>query len=257
MVSEEHAITVLITRPLKDAQEVMRILAQKRIRSLIDPMLHIIPVDCPPLILKDVQALVATSLNGIRRLCQLTLSRHLPLYVVGKVSAQEAHQMGFNRVYEAQGSVESLLALLKDRLNPYEGKILYITGEERRGDLVQILSNQGYKVERIITYKALPSSSLKPETQEAIITGRLNAILFFSPRTSQIFVKLTKVYAKAFEHMIAVCMSPEVANPLRLFKWKEVLLAQERSGQSMVEVLENYYRLCKKGSGNDTYKKGL
>jgi uroporphyrinogen-III synthase len=242
MVHDAQGITLLITRPLNEAQEIMRALVQRGFSIIVDPLLQIIPVDCSPLNLKNVQALVATSINGIRRLAQLTPYRHIPLYVTGEVSAHEARQAGFNSIYVAQGSVDSLIHLIREKLDFKDGKILYISGQEIRGDLVQILSSQGYPVERIIVYKALASPSLKSETQEAMITGRLSGVLFFSPRTAEIFVTLTKVYAKAFERMIAVCMSTEISKPLEAYTWKTILIPQEKSGRSMIDRLENYFQ---------------
>lgn len=251
MVHDAQGITVLITRPLNEAQEIMRALVQQGFKVIIDPLLQIVPVDCPPLNLKNVQALVATSINGIRRLGQLTPYRHIPLYVTGEVSAHEARQMGFNVVYVAQGSVDSLIHLAREKLDLKAGKILYISGQEIRGDLVQILSSEGYPVERIIVYKALAAQSLKPETQEAMITGRLSAVLFFSPRTTEIFVTLTRVYAKAFERMIALCMSAEIAKPLEAYTWKTILVSQERSGRIMIQMLESYFQTQHKAESSD------
>ena len=254
MVHDKHDVTLLLTRPSNEVEEMMRALIQRGFKVIVDPMLHIRPVDCPPLNLKNVQALVTTSINGIRRLSQLTPHRHVPFYVVGDVSAHQARQMGFNAVYAAQGSVDHLARLLIEKLNPSAGKIIYVSGQEIKKDLVHLLSTHGYDVERIIAYHALAASSLKSETQEALITGRLNAVLFFSPRTAEVFVTLTRAYAKAFERIVALCLSSEVVKPLKAYIWQETLISPERSGRSMMYTLENYFETREGREKNDICK---
>ena len=242
MVCTEHEITVLVTRPLNQGQEMVAALIQQGFKPLLNPLLEIQPLDCPPLPLKEAQAFIATSLNGVMRLSQLTPYRHLPLYVPGESSARQAHHAGFEHVYTAQGSVESLLDLLRKSLDKNGKPLFYISGQEIRGDLAQVLAEEGYSITRVVAYQALAVQALKPEIQETLIMGRLQAVLFFSPRTAEIFVTLTKIYKKVFESMIAVCLSEEISRPLKPYPWRHLLIAPEKSGRSMVETLLKYYK---------------
>ena len=232
---------ILLTRPLTEAQELARALLQEHYKVLIDPLLHIRPLECASLEVHLPQAWVATSMNGIRRLAQLTSNREISLYTVGEISAGEAQKLGFENVYGAQGSVTSLIDLVQKNLHPSKGKILYLSGREIKGDIVKNLSSKGFDIERLVVYEALAAQSLQAETKEALITGRLKAIWFFSPRTGEIFVDLAQMYAQAFQNIVAVCLSEEVAGPLKKFKWQHVLIASEKSGRSMLNSLSHYF----------------
>ena len=228
---------ILITRPLTEAQLLARSLRQEGYKVLIDPLLQIRSIECPFIDTRSVQAFVATSMNGIRRLAQLVSHRDIPLYTVGEISALEAEKMGFNQVYGAQGSITSLLQMMQENIDPKAGKILYFSGQEIKGDLVNVLTQKSFDIERLIVYEALAAQSLQSETKEALITGRLKAILFFSPRTSEIFVNLSSMYAQVFKNIMIVCLSSEVASPLQKFQWQQILIAPERTGRSMVSLL--------------------
>ena len=234
---ESHDNLVLITRPLAESQVLARLLIQEGYKVLIDPLLHIRPLNCPFIDTRAVQALVATSINGIRRLAELIPNRDIPLYTIGDISAHEAEKMGFVDVCGAEGSSQSLTHLMQENLDPKKGKVLYFSGQEVKGDLINVLTQQHFDIERFVVYEALAASSLQPETKEALITGRLKTILFFSPRTSEIFMRLSTLYAQVFKNITIICLSPDVAEPLRQRMWQQILIAPEKSGRSMVALL--------------------
>ncbi|MGI4850928.1 MAG: uroporphyrinogen-III synthase [Janthinobacterium lividum] len=236
-MAPESDSLILITRPLSEAQVLARSLIQEGCKVLIDPLLQIRALECSFIDTRHVQAFATTSMNGIRRLAELSPNRDIPLYTVGEVSAHEAEKMGFTQVYGAEGSIESLTQVMQNNIDPKAGKILYFSGQEIKGNLVNILTQKDYDIERLVVYEALAAQSLQPDTKEALITGRLKAILFFSPRTSEIFVNLSTMYAQAFKNIAALCLSPDVALPLRKLQWQQILIAPEKTGRSMVSLL--------------------
>lgn len=239
--TKPDAPLILLTRPAPESARLLRSLTQHGFQALIDPMLRVEPVFCPPLNLKHVQAVVTTSIHGLQRFAQLTPDHDLPLYVVGEVSESHARQQGFTHVCAAQGSVDHLMALIKKNLNPQSGKLVYLSGQDIKKDLPKLLGQEGYHMEHFVVYRAFAASSLKQETQEALLMGRLKGILFFSSRTVEIFLNLTHMYSKAFRDMIAVCLSKEIAHGLKPYCWKEILLSDERSGRRMVYTLDQYF----------------
>ena len=243
MVHASSDLTVLLTRPLNESLKMKGHLSQEGYRVFIDPLLDIRAVACEPPSLEKVQAFVTTSVHGIRRLAQLTSCRTIALYVVGEASLQEAQIQGFDSIFIAKGSVSSLIDLLREQLKPDQGRILYFSGQEIKADLVDMLTSQNYKSQRIIVYEARGAKTLKPETQEALVTSRLNAVFFFSPRTVAIFNHLTALYRPTFSHMTALCLSEEVAAALWHQDWHQIIIAPERSGRSMINSLKANFPL--------------
>src|SRR4029453_19615166 len=64
----------------------------------------------------------------------------LPLFAVGRRSAEAARESGFEDVLSADGGVRDLLQLIRIRRPDRNGPLLYLAGEDREADLVGALS---------------------------------------------------------------------------------------------------------------------
>ena len=144
----------------------------------------------PPLDLEGVQALLCTSANGVRATAARTTGRDLPVLAVGDATARAARDEGFAQVESARGDVESLARLAKARLDPAAGRLFHAAGSAVAGDLAGDLGSAGFRVERHVLYAAEPVHRTGPDTAEGLYAGTIDAVLFFSPRTAQSFVKV-------------------------------------------------------------------
>src|SRR5262245_51392023 len=111
-----------VTRPLEDAQELKAALEAQGHDVIIAPMMEI--VSAPrPLDLAGVQALLATSANGVRALAQSTARRDVALFAVGSATGAAARQAGFAFIEVAGGDAQALAALVTARLDPAQGRL--------------------------------------------------------------------------------------------------------------------------------------
>ncbi len=124
---------LLITRPQPDADELAADLSARGHTCVIAPVLEILPRDAE-IDLSNVQALLATSRNGVRALSAATDRRDISLLAVGPGTAKEAEAAGFSTL-SAAGDVRALGALVRETLRPDAGALLWITGKNVRGDL--------------------------------------------------------------------------------------------------------------------------
>ena len=97
---------VLVTRPAEDGAEIAKRLAAMGHEALLAPLLRIEFLAGPPLSLDDVQAILATSANGVRALARRTSVRDLPLFAVGPQTAAAAQEAGFVRIRNAAGDAK-------------------------------------------------------------------------------------------------------------------------------------------------------
>jgi len=85
---------VLVTRPLDDALEIQILLAARGHEVVVAPLLRVAFRRGTEIDLTGVQAILATSANGVRALAQRTERRDVPVFAVGPQTAQAAQALG-------------------------------------------------------------------------------------------------------------------------------------------------------------------
>lgn len=222
---------VLVTRPIEEAERTAAALAAYGYDALVDPLLRIemLP-DGAPLLgdLAGVSALLFTSVNGVRAFAAASDRRDLPVFAVGPATAEAAGETGFTWIATAGGDVESLARLVLDQRHDSEGRLLHVAGETVAGDLAGRLAAHGYDVRRVALYRAVPATSLSDRTRDTLAHGALAAALFFSPRTARAFVTLARTAGldEACRGVVAVCLSPAVAEAIGTLTWRQVAVAR-------------------------------
>lgn len=239
----------LITRPMADAEALAKLLRDRNIDPVIEPMLMIEPVAGEALDLAGVQAILLTSANGARM-----LARHLsgendallrvPVLCVGQATASAARDAGFGHVASADGDVEALAGLAAARLDPKAGTLVHVAGSRVAGDLSGLLTARGFAVHRAVLYEAR-----KPEALSAVLRDRLEShdiglVLFFSTRTAQNFVDLVMAagLGSALATATALCLSRVVATAAESttgFAWAGVRVAPRPDLDGMMELVDD------------------
>ncbi|MBD3608930.1 MAG: uroporphyrinogen-III synthase, partial [Gammaproteobacteria bacterium] len=81
---------VLVTRPIQDAEPLLARLRERGIEATAEPLLEIEFKTGARVDLKDVQAVVATSANGVRAFAAASDRRDVGLFAVGDATAEAA-----------------------------------------------------------------------------------------------------------------------------------------------------------------------
>ena len=120
-----------ITRPEQDAGVLRARLVAQGHEVVIESLLHIDFEDADPIELDDVQALIATSRNGVRAAAasdNADLARHLPLFAVGPGTASTAEALGFVHVVQGPSTAEHLVPTIVERTDVNAGTLLHLAG---------------------------------------------------------------------------------------------------------------------------------
>ncbi len=230
---------VLLTRPEAQSRPLAQRLAAAGVDSLIEPLLDLAPVPDTRLALDGVQAVLATSANGVRALAGATLQRDIAVFAVGPATAEAAAAAGFTRVSTAGGDVVALAELVSARLDPRAGPLVHVAGTAVAGDLAGSLTAQGFSVTRAVLYDARPATRLGPATVAALREGLLDGVLFFSPRTAQTFASLVENDGldATCAGLAAFCLSPAVADALGGLAFRHVRVAQRPETDALLALL--------------------
>lgn len=230
---------ILITRPREDAEPLAAILAAHGIDSLIEPLMRAEVVPGEPLDLDGVQALIATSANGVRAFAARDPRRHLPVCAVGDATARAAREAGFADVASAAGDVEALAAMIAGNCDPGAGAFLHIAGTVSAGDLGGRLRAAGFDYRRAVLYAMRPAEALSAAAREALVSRKLTGAALYSPRTAALFAELIAAHdlASACPALRAYCLSRAVAEKLAGLPFAARLVAPRPDQPAMVEAI--------------------
>ena len=224
---------VLITRPRPDAAPFAKACEEAGLVPISAPLMDIEFSD-RKLSLSEIGALAFTSTNGVRAFTRQHDTRSLPVFAVGRVTAQCARDAGFEIVIAAEGDVESLGREIAR--NALSGGILHIAGTHRAGDLASLLSGQNISVRREVLYTARAVTSLNTDTKFFLHEPGPGFVCLFSPRTAQIFIDLAGQVGglSKLETKSAICLSDNVAAELMPRAWARIVVAKERHSDAMI-----------------------
>lgn len=227
-----------VTRPLEDAQALKAALEGRGHKVVLAPVMEIVPKP-RPLDLAGVQALLATSANGVRALAASTPARAVPILCVGPATAAAAWAAGFTRVETAGGDAVALAALACEKCNPSAGRLLHAAGATTAGDLKGALEARGFAVERQVLYEARAATVLTSEAVAALRDRSLDGILFFSPRTVRLFAALAAAggLTAACAPLTAFCLSEAVGAAARALPFARLAVAEQASEEALVNLV--------------------
>lgn len=232
----------LVTRPTVDQEPFISELKAVGREVVLSPVFDIHFFEGANLDFSNVQAILITSANGVRAICQRSNDFNLPVYCVGDSSAQAARHAGFENVFSANGDVADLAELISSNLNPNEGRLLHPAASKLAGDLGGLLRVRGFHYQREILYEAKALESLNSSIINQTKCNEIKEISFFSPRSSRIFLKLLK-RAEIEKELIecrAYCLSSAVAKHLEHIQGVEIKISDRPTRQSLLKLIASY-----------------
>jgi uroporphyrinogen-III synthase len=231
---------ILVTRPREESERLARRLEAKGHDVLIEPLFTIEPQPDEPLDLDGVRALLMTSANGVRAFAQRSPRRDLRVFAVGDATAEMARASGFGDVESAGGDVDDLARLVCDRVRPEDGALLHAAGSVVAGDLAGALEAAGFTVRRAVLYRAEPVPAFSDAAAGALRDGRLDVVMFFSPRTARVFVSLARAAGVegAAAHMALLGLSPAVVDAAGELPWAVREAAEAPTEDALVAAVD-------------------
>ena len=227
---------ILITRPVEDGRQIAARLVEMGHQPLLAPLLTPRFEDGPEPDLGDVQAILATSANGVRALARRTARRDFSIFAVGPQTAEEALNCGFAEVKNADGDAKAL-AEAATYWASRKGVLLHVCGENAPGTLAENLTLRGFKVRRCELYSMEPATQLPAEAVTALKNSALEAAMFFSPRSARIFgVLADDLPTKALS---ALCISQATAQALMSMSFANVAVAHRPNQAAMLALVRN------------------
>ena len=230
---------IAVTRPQADGERSAKALRARGHDVLLAPLMRVEPIAAD--LTGDWSAIVITSANAPGAIAGDPARAgllQLKVFAVGARSAEAARVAGFTQVEVAGGDVHDLVQLIAEQ---HRGAtpLLYLAGEDRAADLVGDLARHRIAAEMRIVYRAV-TAPFPPALLEVVRGKTLDAVLHYSKRSAENYVAGARAAgieadALAVHHL---CLSAQVAAPLRQSGAARVAVAKHPDEASLIELLE-------------------
>jgi uroporphyrinogen-III synthase len=190
--------------------------------------------------LDGVQALIATSRNGLRAVAPLPdAARALPLYAVGPGTADLARALGVRRVVAGPGTGRELADIIRAEADPGAGALVHLAGDTLAFDLAGALAPHGFDVRTEVVYRAEAARSLPPGVADTLRQGGFDGVVLMSPRTARVYASLVGApeLAAGVGRMLHFCLSEAVARQLAPLGEVRVAVARSPHSQEMLALI--------------------
>ena len=230
---------LLVTRPRDDAEAFAGLLRARGHETIVAPIMEVHPLPGPHLSCEGVQAVLATSANGVRALAARTARRDLTVYAVGPQTAEAARMEGFADVVNSAGDSTQLVETVASQADPKNGMLLHAAGAETAGRVKQALTARGFTVETIALYEALPVPQLPAIAQTALREAAVDGVLLFSPRSAKTFSTLVREakLEEACAQLVAFCISAATAEALTPLTFSRVAVAGTPNQDAILDLI--------------------
>jgi len=231
---------LVVTRPLDDGERTAAALRARGHDVLVAPLMRI------ELVAADISGgwggVIVTSANAPGAIAgnpaRAALFK-LPLFAVGRRSADAARQAGFVDVTSAGGDVRDLVQLIAERRADASAPLLYLAGEDRAADLVGELAVHGIAAELVVVYRAV-RAPFPPELTTALYAGEVDGVLHFSKRSAENFIAGAR-QAGIIKQALAVrhyCLARPIAESLSGAGAGNIAVSKRPDEAALVELLE-------------------
>lgn len=231
---------LVVTRPQSDSGRTAAALRARGHEVLVAPLMRVEPVAGN--FSGRWGGVIITSANAPGAIADSPAGKalfKLPLFAVGRRSADAARQAGFSNVTAAGGDVRDLVKLIAERHADASAPLLYLAGADRAADLVAELVVHDIAAEMAVVYRAA-SAPFPPALSAALQAGEVDAVLHFSKRSAETYLAGAAQAGVAKQALAVrhICLSAQAAEPLAGAGAGRIAIAPRPDEAALIASLE-------------------
>jgi len=217
---------ILLTRSLEDSSEM--ILKFKSLGHQVShlPLLTIEKINHDKIKFSDYGGIIFTSANAVKFLDFNKLDKNILCFCVGNITEKKARSTGFQNTIAAEGNVSNLKELILQNYETKNKPLLYISGEMISVNLDQQLSDEGYKVKRVINYKVNQNRTFDENFVEELKANIPDLVYVYSQNSASSFLNFIKIHQteNIWMNTNLMCIGEKTSSILNEIKWKKIFL---------------------------------
>ncbi|HXZ17663.1 MAG TPA: uroporphyrinogen-III synthase [Roseiarcus sp.] len=223
---------VALFRALKDAERSAARLRRLGFKVARLPVIAIAAIDASPR-RRRYDAVIATSEKAF--LADIPADRIAPLFAVGALAGRAGESRGWRLGAPPAADAAELVAQVKRALPP-GAALLYLAGRDRKPAIETALEASN-ELEVVEVYAAEARAHWRPAEVRSLLTCAI--ALHYSRRSASLATELAEragVGAR-FRRMIHVCLSDDVAGPVRAIGARDVWVAGAPQEEALIAAL--------------------
>ena len=203
-------ILFLLTRSVKQSNELKRNINLKNFNFLNCPMLKIKPIKLTKNQIKEIKvadAIIFSSANAVNIFRNYLNSFSNKVFCVGDDTKVACLKNNIKNVSSSGGNINDLINLITKKIKDRSKKLVYISAKQTAVNLPLILKSKKIYVKKIVIYESKKIKTIQKPILDLIRLNKLNFVTFFSKKTVITFNQLILKYKLQRYLMNTECIS--------------------------------------------------
>ena len=235
---------ILITRPLKEARILKRLLTEKGYSSHIFSLSRSMQIQSTIKIKKNYVTLLTSMRATEIFLKSKYISKRQPIMVIGAKSFKQLHTAGFNNVLHCAKDSNAMIGFIEKKLidiykkKNYKG-IEYCSGYQINQNFFKKLKQYNIPVKRTVLYKMNFKKSFNTITKKLIEKNTIKVCVLYSQQNANKFLELVKK-EKLENHCKSIfflTLSKDISTILKASGFDKVKNARQPNQGSLINML--------------------
>lgn len=228
---------VLITRQKNQSQQLVQLFENQGFKTFVEPLFSLKKITYKKRVFAKNSALIISSANACEMIFNLNFSKQIKIFSVGKKTAQKLSEFGFKNIAIAKENSALSLQDLIIETHQKENPLIYFHGSKISLDFKKNLENFGFKVEKILAYKAFENKNFSADFLKVSKKILFDYVLIFSQNSAKKFCQLAEKnnLVEYFQSPQILCLSPKILEQIQEFGFKNSLIFNQ------FPILKNFY----------------
>ena len=190
-------LTFLLTRSIKQSNELKKNINLKNFKFLNCPMLKIKPIKLTKSQIKEIKVadiIIFSSANAVNISRNYLNSFSNKVFCVGDDTKSACLKNNIKNVSSSDGNVNDLINLITKKIKDRSKKLVYISAKQTAVNLPLILKSKKIYVKKIVIYESKKIKTIQKPILNLIRLNKLNFVTFFSKKTAITFNQLILKY---------------------------------------------------------------
>jgi len=237
-----NKITFLLTRSIKQSNDLKKSINLKNFNFFNCPMLKIKPVKLTMNQIKEIKAadaIIFSSVNAVNISSNYLNSFSNKVFCVGSDTKAACLKNNIKNASSSDGNVNDLINLITKRIKDRSKKLVYISAKQTAVNLPLILKSKKFNIKKIIVYESEKTKTIQKSILNLIKLNKLNFVIFFSKKTVSAFNQLVLKYKlqKYLMNTECICLSNSIELIAKKNNFKKYYVCSNPDRKSFLRLI--------------------
>ena len=235
-------LTFLLTRSIKQSNELKKNINLKNFNFLNCPMLKIKPIKLTKSQIKEIKvadAIIFSSANAVNISRNYLNSFSNKVFCVGDDTKAACLKNNIKNVSSSDGNINDLINLITKKIKNRSKKLVYISAKQTAVNLLLILKSKKIYVKKIVIYESKKIKTIQKPILDLIRLNKLNFVTFFSKKTAITFNQLILKYKlqRYLMNMECISLSNSIKQIAKKNNFKKYYVSSNPDRKSFLKLI--------------------